>query len=343
MPEQLRKFIEEVRNNSEIPSYDEATVEHAIITPLLNHLGWSISNTNGIKFRYAVGKDKVDYALIVNGKPQIFVEVKRSERQFNADEKKQILNYAIFQGVDLAILTNGIIWWFYLPNLKGKWDERKFDTININQQGLDEVVSKFSDYLEKDNIKSGEAIKKANKIYERQQKEKVILETLPKAWDKIVNEPDELLVDLVKDKTEKLCGYKPDDEQIKEFIKEKVRTQPSVDVDISSKMYRHTPVITMGNEIIKIKGRHLTNAIFEVIYKSKKIAREEAMNEICKKFGNIFKQKYYQFIDGSGLSRWQHRIDSIITKKRKQGFIKIVEETETGVWELTDKGKKLIE
>ena len=149
MSEQLRKFIEDIKSNPEVNYYDEPTIEHAVVTPLLKCLGWNISNTNGIKFRYIVGKDKVDYALMVNSKPRVFIEVKRSGLQFNVDEKKQLLNYADYQGVEQAILTNGLSWEFYLPLHKGSWEERKFYSIDISQQDLDDIVSKFLGFLEK--------------------------------------------------------------------------------------------------------------------------------------------------------------------------------------------------
>lgn len=46
----------------------------------------------------------------------------------------------------------------------------------------------------------------------------MIKETFPKAWKKIITEPDELLVELLADTTEKLCGYKPDNEMVEQFM-----------------------------------------------------------------------------------------------------------------------------
>ena len=42
--------------------------------------------------------------------------------------------------------------------------------------------------------------------------------TLPKAWNKIIFEPDELLVELIAVATEKICGYKPDNMVVENFI-----------------------------------------------------------------------------------------------------------------------------
>ena len=341
MSEELRKFIEDLKNNREIPDCDEATVEHLIVTPLLNHLGWSVSSTNGIKFRYVTGKDKVDYALMINSKPLIFIEVKRSRWQFNADEKKQILNYAVYEGVELAILTNGTDWWFYLPNLKGSWDERKFNVIDINQQDLDEIVSKFYDFLEKNNVESGKAIENAKISHEIQKKRKLILETIPKAWNRIINEPHELLIELMKDTVEKLCRYKPDNEDIKLFLnKNKIQT---VSMSIPTQSIPSPPKEKIITNDKKITREQLKNSIIEILYNAGgKVESKEVIKELYKKYENIFSQTYYQRKDSSGVI-WKHAIHSAVATMRNQRLIKEVKESGRASWELSSEGKKLYE
>lgn len=110
--------------------------------------------------------------------------------------------------MSLAILTNGLSWWFYLPLMKdASWEERKFYTLDLVQQEPTHVADKFIDLLSKDNISSGEAIKNAEATHEDQQKRNVIKKTLPEAWNKIISEPEELLVNLLRDTTENLCGH----------------------------------------------------------------------------------------------------------------------------------------
>jgi hypothetical protein len=129
-----------------------------------------------------------------------------------------LLNYSFQQGVKLAILTNGITWSFYLPLNEGSWEQRKFYTIDILQQDPEDVKSKFIDFLSKDNINSGRAIQNAESIYRGQQKINILEETLPKAWNKIIEEADELLIDLINETTEKICGFKADTELVERFL-----------------------------------------------------------------------------------------------------------------------------
>jgi len=43
-------------------------------------------------------------------------------------------------------------------------------------------------------------------------------ETLPKAWNKLVIEQDELLIELISETSEKICGYEANENQVKDFL-----------------------------------------------------------------------------------------------------------------------------
>ena len=82
----------------------------------------------------------------------------------------------------------------------------------------EDIVSKFVDFLAKDNVSSGKAVQNAEAIYKGQQKLNILKETLPKAWNKIIDEANDSLIDLINDTTEKLCGYKADSDMIEQFL-----------------------------------------------------------------------------------------------------------------------------
>jgi hypothetical protein len=101
---------------------------------------------------------------------------------------------------------------------RGNWEERKFYTIEIYDQESEDIVQKFEDFLSKENVISDIAIIKAENLYKSMQKSNLIKETLPRAWEKIITEPDETLVDLLADTTERLCGYRPDNKAVEYFL-----------------------------------------------------------------------------------------------------------------------------
>ena len=128
------------------------------------------------------------------------------------------MNYSFQEGVKLAILTNGITWWFYLPLHEGSWEQRRFYTIDVHEQETEEVVSKFIDFLSKENMANGTAIQNAEEVYTSYKKETIIKDTLSKAWNKVISDVGEAFIELISETTEKICGYRPDNEIVERFI-----------------------------------------------------------------------------------------------------------------------------
>jgi predicted type IV restriction endonuclease len=213
----LISFINNLKIDGKIISYDEAATKQAIILKLLSLLSWDTFNIDEVKPEFSIGGNRVDYSLRINNANKVFIEVKKIGEELE-NHQEQLLKYSFQEGVRLAILTNGITWWFYLPLHEGSWEQRKFYTIDISQQESEDVVQNFFDFLLKDNVINGKAIQNAETVYKGQQKSSIIQETLPKAWNKIINEPDDLLVELINETTEKLCGHKADIESVAEFL-----------------------------------------------------------------------------------------------------------------------------
>jgi hypothetical protein len=164
----------------------------------------------------------VDYALRIN-QSIVFIEVKKvSEDLEKENHQEQLLNYSFQQGVKLAILTNGITWWFYLPLHEGNWNKRKFYSIDINEQNSEEIATKFIEFLSYENVKNGIAFTNAEKVKKAKDKQKILEETIPKAWTKILNEFNPSLIELINETIEKISGYQADEQLIKNFIQKSV-------------------------------------------------------------------------------------------------------------------------
>ncbi len=219
MQSQLILFIDNLKQDRRIISFDEAATKQAVVLKILSILGWDTYNIDEVTPEYAIGGKRVDYSLRINNANKAFIEAKRpGEDLENYSSQEQLLNYSFQEGVKLALLTNGVIWLFYLPLHEGSWEQRKFYAIDIFQQDTEDIASKFISFLSKDNLGNGEAVKNAEAIYKGQQKVNILKETLPKAWNKIIGETDELLIDLINDTTEKLCGYKADSAMVEQFL-----------------------------------------------------------------------------------------------------------------------------
>lgn len=217
MGDGLLSFVEALKKKRVSDFPDEAATKQAIILKLLSLLDWDAFNIDEVKPEYTVAGGRVDYSLRIGGKDKVFIEAKKAGEELDGHEE-QLLNYSFKNGVKIAVLTNGFEWWFYLPLSEGSWEQRKFYTIDVLQQESSDVVSKFADFLSKDNVNNEKALANAEAVYKSQQKKNILKDNLPKAWQRLISEPDDRLIELITNKTEEICGFKADAETVEQFL-----------------------------------------------------------------------------------------------------------------------------
>lgn len=89
---------------------DEANTRMRVITPLIQGLGWDIFGgdvQNEYEITYGSGRVRVDYALLIDGRPRIFVEAKSLNTVLSDDHASQAISYAKSRDVRWCVLTNG--------------------------------------------------------------------------------------------------------------------------------------------------------------------------------------------------------------------------------------------
>ena len=218
MQKELLLAITEISSNGSLfVSWDEASIKSGVLQRLLSLLGWNPFDVNEVKPEYTVESKRVDFSLRISGVNKAFIEVKRSGEDLEPHQE-QLLEYSFREGVKLAVLTNGLTWWFYLPLNEGSWEERRFFTADFCEQDPEAITERFVSLLSKENIASGDAIKNAEHLYRSTQKKNILKEALPKAWHKIINEPDDILVGLLVETTEKLSGFRPETDEVGKFL-----------------------------------------------------------------------------------------------------------------------------
>lgn len=342
MIEQLKSFIETLRTNPRLNAFDEAATKQAIILPLLHQLGWDTYNIDEVTPEFIVENRRVDYSLRLNNTNEVFLEIKKAGEDLERFQE-QLLDYSFRQGVELAVLTNGKTWWFYLPTKKGNWKTRKFYTIDIIQQEPRDVVQRFIDLLSRNNVQTGKALQHAESIYKGKQKKKLIEETIPEAWNKIITEPDSLLIDLLSETIEKICGFKPETDEINRFFKNYesrfLLTPEEQAPEKPPKPKPQPPTIPEGK---KISQDALIPHIVKFLQKHGGRARKDQVEEeIYQMFKDKFKEQWYQETVSNGIPRWQHNIAWAKERAKKKGLIKRPEDSGRGYWELTSSGMKI--
>lgn len=212
----------------DVRPFGETQAKKAIIEPILDRLGWDTSNPSEVVLEYSVPSNaRVDYALLRGSDPLVLVEAKKPGESLDNDRNvEQILKYAFQKGVPLAVLSNGIEWWFYLPLEQGDWPTRKFYSIDLKTQPVESVCDKLIEFLHRDNVVSGSAVESAKKKRMSAEKHWRTQKALPEVWKAIITQPHQQLIDLLTEETERNCGYKPDESTVRTFIGELIQTAP---------------------------------------------------------------------------------------------------------------------
>ena len=216
MEKKIVSFIDELKANKKLSTFDEASTKQAVVLRLLSFLGWDIFNVEQVYPDYSANSSNVSYALRIKNTNKVFIEVRRVHAKLD-NHQKSLVNLASREGVNLAVLTNGIIWWFYLVSANGSWQRKWFYSIDLLKQKPDTFVPNLIDLLTKTKVAKGQSIKAAKSLYQRK-RQKLAANFLPEAWNQIISQPNKIFVELLSDQTEKLCRYKVDAKSIQKFL-----------------------------------------------------------------------------------------------------------------------------
>ena len=218
MKESLETAIKGIRADSKIPTLDEARARVEAIDPILERLGWDRFSED-FKREFSVSDGRVDYALLNNSRPKVFIEAKRPSEDLAGRPEDQLLRYSGIRGVPLAVLTNGLNYWFYLPLKEGDAEARRFCELDIAKQDVSEVSDSLIKFLAQENVYSGlRCTRNAETYLKSLHDARKVKEALPRAWKDLIAGPDGLLVDLINDKVKGRCGIEATPERIKGFL-----------------------------------------------------------------------------------------------------------------------------
>jgi hypothetical protein len=249
--EEIRKAIREGRFTN------EAAVSQGVVLRILHALSWpTYDNTQIVSPEYPVEGGRVDFALCHPArKPAVFIEVKKAGQSDGAAER-QLFEYAFHKGVPMVILTDGQDWQFFLPAEQGDYRERRVYKLDIVEREIDETVALLERYLKYESFCSGSAMDAAKADYRNVARKRQAEATLPEAWGKLVEEEEGTLLELLADRVEGLCGYKPDVDTVAEFLRENVQLRSttaaaatrkaSADVTVKPQAERDTPPTVIG-------------------------------------------------------------------------------------------------
>lgn len=132
----LRVLSSRITNTKEMIQTEEAT-KTSMVMPLIQILGYNVFDPMEVtpEFVADVGTkkgEKVDYAVLKDGKPIILFECKKAGADLNINHAGQLFRYFHVTSARFGVLTNGFIYRFFTdleqPN---KMDEKPFFEFNI--------------------------------------------------------------------------------------------------------------------------------------------------------------------------------------------------------------------
>jgi len=145
--DELRSLAARITNTKDMIQTEEAT-KNAMVMPFIQALGYNVFDPLEVtpELITDVGTkkgEKVDYAILRDGKPIILFECKKSGGDLNIKHASQLFRYFHVTEARFGILTNGIVYRFFTdleqPN---KMDEKPFLEFNIldfKEQDVEEL------------------------------------------------------------------------------------------------------------------------------------------------------------------------------------------------------------
>jgi predicted type IV restriction endonuclease len=194
-------------------------VARGVILPLLLDLGWPIFNPAVVNDSEPKGHPV--FELCPNEKnPSVVIKVKSPGQHLRGDQ--QLFEYAFQRGAPMAVLTDGRYWHFYLPGEQGTFEDRRIYLLDIAGADLSSIGQRLQRYLDYRAVGSGAALEAARLDYQEGYRARLIQATLLDAWTKLVEEQDDVLVDLIREKVQFLCQHKPSPEVVADFLKKQL-------------------------------------------------------------------------------------------------------------------------
>jgi len=253
---------------------NESSISQGIVLPILQSLGWQTFDVRQVSPEYTVGGRRVDFALLdKRNQPMVFIEVKMLGNIEQGEQ--QLFEYAFHQGVPFLVLTDGKEWNFYLPLTQGNYQDRKIYKLDFIERDTETIVEKLTRYLSFNDIISGVAYELAKNDLSELTRHRKAQEAIPEAWQSLIINKNEKIIELLIDKVEDICGIKPDKETCEQFL-EKVQNSNIFPIGIAS------PRVTNRGEVRPSEGVRTLGYRFNGIFFQARSARE-VMIEIIKK------------------------------------------------------------
>lgn len=206
----LRETLDRMRS-APVPRNEQEVITQILL--ILRDLSWDPFGQE-VRQEYTVGgKDggRVDIALAGRRRIVALIEAKAPREDLNR-HVGQIVKYAFHEGADICVLTNGLEWWLYVPMERVPFEERRFATLRIRTDPVEQLQDDLESFVSRKHLVSGRALCLARRRYK-------LNRAIPKVWHDILTGPDDALLDLVSQRVYEEVDLQPTREELLKVLR----------------------------------------------------------------------------------------------------------------------------
>ena len=274
--DELKEFTKTIPGKIEHIDSEETT-KIALITPFLRLMGYDTTNPAEVKAEYTadVGTkqgEKVDFAILEEGEPIVFIECKSAVNELNTDNISQLYRYFSITDIQIGILTNGVEYKFFTTgDDNNRMDEKPF--LDINLLSLNKKDIKELEKFKKVNFDVDEVVSRADNLKYRNLIKKTLLSEFESPSDEFIKAVakqvyDGILTQNVKEKFGTIISV-----AVNEIINEKVNKTLS-DAVASNETQQEDNNAVEAEESINEEGIITTDSEKEAYFIVRSIASE---------------------------------------------------------------------
>jgi hypothetical protein len=145
--DELRALASRIETAKSMIQTEEAT-KNAMVMPLIHALGYNVFDPLEVtpELIADIGTkkgEKVDYAILMDGKPIMLFECKKSGADLNINHASQLFRYFHVTAARFGVLTNGLVYRFFTdldePNKMDKKPFLEFNILDFKDQDVEEL------------------------------------------------------------------------------------------------------------------------------------------------------------------------------------------------------------
>lgn len=349
--DEIKEFVKTIPDKLEHIDSEETT-KIALITPFLRLWGYDTADPTVVKAEYTadVGTkqgEKVDFAILEDGEPVVFIECKPVNKELSKDNISQLFRYFSITNVQIGILTNGLDYLFYTTGEDNRMDDKPFLEVNMLDLSKKDIaeLKKFV----KDEFSIDDALSRADDLKYRNLIKKTLIQEFENPSDefiKVIGKQvyDGVLTQNIKDKFGKIITSVNT-----EFINEKVQKRLSDAVESNDNQTKKEE-----SSIDEDNGIVTTDVEKEGLYIIKSIASENQHEDLVvmrdqKKYCSILFEDNRNYpiarLHFNNPNNLKIELFDKVTKKANGGKIgdKIKIENVSDIYQYKDRVNKLID